>query len=243
MTGSGADIWDNGPGAGEYHNEFHFAYKMLTGAGSIVAKVESAENTNAWAKAGVMIRETLDGGSKHAFAAVTPANGVASQARPDTGAASFNTAQGGITAPHWVKLERGISGSFTVFHSANGSSWEPVTGATSQNIPMGSNVYIGLAVTSHDADLTCQAVFSNVTTIGTVGAQWTNQDVGINSNAAEPLYMAIANSAGAPAVVYHDDPAASNIDTWTEWIIPLQTLADKGIVLTNVDRIAFGLGT
>ena len=243
MTGSGADIWDlSGLGTG-FHDEFHFAYKMLTGAGSIVAKVNSVQNTNGWAKAGVMIRETLDPGSKHAFACVTPSNGVASQGRPDTGAASFNYAQGGITAPYWVKLERSISGLFTVSHSANGSTWQPVTGATPQNISMGSNVYIGLAVTSHDAALTCQAVFSNVTTTGTVSGQWANQDTGILSNDPEPLYVAVSNSAGAPAVVVHDDPAAANIDTWTEWIIPLQAFADQGISLNNVDRIAIGLGT
>jgi len=242
MTGSGADIWDlSGLGTG-FHDEFHFAYRMLTGAGSIIARVDSVQNTNAWAKAGVMIRETLDPGSKHAFACVTPANGVASQGRPDTGAASFNTAQGGITAPYWVKLERNISGLFTVSHSANGSTWQPVTGAAPQNIPMGSTVYIGLAVTSHDSALTCQAVFSNVTTTGTVSQQWAHQDIGILSNAAEPLYVAVSNSAGTPAVVVHDDPAAAQNDTWTEWVIPLQTFADQGIVLTNVDRIAIGLG-
>jgi hypothetical protein len=43
-------------------------------------------------------------------------------------------------------------------------------------------------------------------------------------------------------VVVHDDPAAANIDTWTEWIVPLQAFADQGIVLTDVDRIAIGLG-
>ncbi len=108
---------------------------------------------------------------------------------------------------------------------------------------MGTNVYIGLAVTAHDAALTCQAVFTNVTTTGTVSGQWVHQDIGIASNAAEPLYVAVSNSAGTPAVVVHDDPAAANIDTWTEWVIPLQAFADQGIVLTNVDRIAIGLGT
>jgi len=47
MTASGTDIWDVGT-AGNYHDEFHFAYKTLTGAGSIVAKVQSVQNTNAW---------------------------------------------------------------------------------------------------------------------------------------------------------------------------------------------------
>ena len=240
MTGSGADIWVvNGVEA----DEFHFAYKMLNGAGSIIAKVNSVDNTNDWAKAGVMIRETLNPDSAHAFACITPVNGVASQGRPSAGGTSFNTNQTGIAAPYWVKLERSISGNFTVSHSANGSNWQPVTGATPQNIPMGANVYIGLALTSHDAALTCQAVFSNVTTTGNVTGQWAHQDIGIFSNAAEPLYVAVSNSTGSPAVVVHDDPAAAAIDIWTEWVIPLQAFADQGIVLTNVDMIAIGLGT
>ena len=67
--------------------------------------------------------------------------------------------------------------------------------------------------------------------------------IGDPGNAAEPLYVAVSNGAGAPVIVVHDDPAAANIDTWTEWIIPLQDLADQGLNLTNVDRIAVGLGT
>ncbi len=80
---------------------------------------------------------------------------------------------------------------------------------------------------------------------------WTEEGVaelsiwfrGQPDNDAEPLYVAVSNSAGTPAVVVHDDPDAATIDTWIEWIIPLQTLAEKGIVLTDVDRIAIGLGT
>ncbi|MHC4207723.1 MAG: LamG-like jellyroll fold domain-containing protein, partial [Planctomycetota bacterium] len=144
MTGSGADIWNVD---GVEADEFHFAYKMLTGAGSIIARVDSVENTNGWAKTGVMIRESLNPDSAHAFACVTPENGVASQGRPSTGGASFNTNQTGVTTPYWVKLERSISGLFTVSHSANGSNWQSVTGATPENIAMGANVYIGLALT------------------------------------------------------------------------------------------------
>jgi len=243
MTGSGTDIWDIGPGAGEFHDEFHFAYKMLTGPGSIVAKVESVQNTNDWAKAGVMIRETLDSGSKHALAAVTPASGVAFQGRTEPGGASFNTSHGDFTAPYWVKLVRDVAGNFSAYHSADGSSWELIQEGQATPIPMTSNVYIGLALTSHDTALTCQAVFSNVTTTGTVSGQWANQDIGITSNDAEPLYVAVSNTAGTPAVMAHDDPAAATIDTWTEWVIPLQALADQGIDLSNVDRIAIGLGT
>jgi hypothetical protein len=116
-------------------------------------------------------------------------------------------------------------------------SWSP------QNIPMSSNVYIGLAVTSHEAALTCEAVISNVATTGSVTGQWANQDVGIVSNAPEPMYVALSNSTGNPAVVYHDNQAAATIDTWTEWVIRLSDFADQGIDLSDVDRIAIGLGT
>jgi hypothetical protein len=240
MTASGADIWAvNGVEA----DEFHFAYKMLNGAGSIVARVVSMDNTNDWAKAGVMIRETLDPASAHAMMVVTPANGVSFQRRPSTAGTSVsdNSATATEVAPHWVKIERTISGTFTASHSTNGTTWQTL--GTSQNIQMSSNVYIGLAVTAHDAALTCQAVFSNITTTGNVTGQWTNQDVGIESNDAEPLYVAVSNSVGQPAVVIHDNPNAALIDAWTKWVISLQDLADQGINLTNVDRIAIGLGT
>jgi hypothetical protein len=190
-----------------------------------------------------MIRETLDGGSKHAFACVTPSNGVASQGRDTTGAASFNTNQTGVAAPYWVKLERDAAGNFTVSHSANGTTWQPVTGASPRLIAMSTTVYIGLALTSHDAAQTCRAVFTNVTTTGTVSPQWSHQDIGIASNAAEPLYVAVSNAAGQPAVVVHSNPAAAQITTWTEWVVPLSALSAQGINLTNVDKIAIGLGT
>jgi hypothetical protein len=233
MVGSGADIWD-------IADEFHYAYKTLTGVGSIVVRVQSVENTNTWAKAGVMIRETLEPGSKHASMVVTPAQGVSFQRRVAADGASTDTTTAGIVAPQWVKIARDLAGNFTASYSANGSTW---TTLGTENIQMSAMVYIGLAVTSHDADLACQAVITNVTATGNVGPQWAHQDIGIISNETEPLYLAISNTAGNPVVVVHDDPTAANINVWTEWIIPLQSLADQGLVLTNVDKIAIGLGT
>jgi hypothetical protein len=221
---------------------------MLTGAGSIVAKVNSVDNTDPWAKAGVMIRETLDPGSKFAAVYITPGNGCRFQARINTAIDAISdttvatTAQIAITAPYWVKLERDLGGNFRASYSANGSTWTSMSW-NPQNIAMGSNVYVGLALTSHNAGLTCKAVFSNVTTTGTVNGQWTSQDIGILSNDTEPLYVAVSNSTGTPAVVYNDNPDAATIDTWTEWVIPLSAFADQGINLANVDRIAIGLGT
>jgi hypothetical protein len=80
---------------------------------------------------------------------------------------------------------------------------------------------------------------------------WTEEGVGIltiwfrgkSNNGAEPLYVAIANIGGSPVTVTLDDPSAAQIDVWTKWEIPLQAFADQGIILTDVDKIAVGLGT
>ena len=61
---------------------------------------------------------------------------------------------------------------------------------------------------------------------------------GIAANAADPLYAALNGT----AVVMHEDPAAAQIGKWTEWDIPLQAFADKGIDLTSVNSIAIGTG-
>ena len=238
MTGSGADI------AGE-SDEFHYAYKVLTGAGTIVAKIDSVESTHAWAKAGVMIRETLDPNSAHAMAFVTPGQGVVLEYRlaaglDNVGAAAQET---GITAPHWVKLERDATGNFAASHSTNGSSWTSIQSSIPQNISMTSSVYIGLALTSHDVLATCEAKFSNVSITGTVGPQWMHQDVGIPANAAEPLYVVLSNSNGTSAAVVNGDVNASITDVWTEWLIDLSEFANQGVNLSNVDKIAIGLGS
>jgi len=95
------------------------------------------------------------------------------------------------------------------------------------------------------------AKYSEVELKLTTARDWTEEGVaelslwfrGDSTNDAEPLYVAVSNSAGQPAVVVHPDPAAAQITTWTEWVVPLQSLAAQGITLTNVDRIAVGLGT
>lgn len=79
---------------------------------------------------------------------------------------------------------------------------------------------------------------------------WTQHDVaqlsvwyhGDPCNVAEPMYVAIANSTGSPAVVYNDDPNLITT-TWIEWIIPLQAFVEQGVNLSHVNNIAIGLGT
>ena len=79
---------------------------------------------------------------------------------------------------------------------------------------------------------------------------WTMYDVellsmwfyGDPTNAPEPMYVAIANSRQTPAVIYHDDPNAAQVSEWTQWSIDLKAFADKGVDLTNVDKLAIGFG-
>jgi hypothetical protein len=241
MTATGTDIWG-------VADEFHYAFKTLTGVGTIEAQVLSIDNTDPWAKAGVMIRETLQAGSKFAAVYITPGSGCRFQGRTDTDTdatsdTSVATAeQMAITAPYWIKLERDFAGNFRGYYSSDGATWQPMSW-NPHNIAMSSSVYIGLAVTSHNTGATCEAKFANVKITGTVGTQWSNQDIGILSNDAEPMYVAVSNSTGEPVVVEYGDPAATQIDTWTEWVISLQDLADQGLNLTDVDRIAIGIGT
>ena len=75
---------------------------------------------------------------------------------------------------------------------------------------------------------------------------WTEEGVGVltlwfygdASNAAERMYVALNGS----AVVYHDNPNAAQIATWTQWTIDLQEFADQGVNLANVNTITIGFG-
>ena len=124
MSGGGADIWNAA-------DEFRFAFKQLNGNGTLIAKVESLDNTDPWAKAGVMIRETLDPGSRFAAVYATPGQGVRYQARLiASGAATSDTAvataaspeQMTVKIPVWIKIERTAS-SFNCFYSSDGVKW------------------------------------------------------------------------------------------------------------------------
>jgi len=234
MTGLGADISGTS-------DQLHFAYKQLSTAGTIVAKVESVENTHEWTKAGVMVRDTLDPGSAQAMVAITPCNGVWFGYREKVSGDIVSAKQTGIAAPQWLKLEHTTGGFVSAYYSADGITWMQLH--TPQRITMNIPVYMGLALSSHDAALMCEARFSNVSFPNTsVGPEWTNQDIGIISNAPTPMYAAIANSNGYTAVVYHDDPNAVLIHTWTEWLIGLEKIADQGVDLTNVDKLSIGFG-
>ena len=59
---------------------------------------------------------------------------------------------------------------------------------------------------------------------------------GNTTNAADRTYVALNGT----AVFYHDDPAATQLSGWNEWVIDL---AAFGVNLTNVSAITLGVGT
>jgi hypothetical protein len=234
MSAEGADIWGSS-------DEFRFAWQELTGEGEIIAKVESVENTNPWAKAGIMIRDTLDPDSAFTMVAITPGNGVWFGRR--TGGNTASDSQAGITAPQWIKLDRSIGGLARASYSSDGINWTPL--GTSEAVVMNNPMYIGLALTSHEPGVACEAVFSNVISNGT--GPWVSQDIGLTSNEAEPMYLSISNNNGTTGTVYYDDnqnidPNVTLIDTWTEWNIDLKDFMDQGVDLSDVNSITIGIG-
>ena len=245
MTGSGADI-------GGSSDEFHYAFKQLTSEGSITVKVESITDTHSWAKAGVMIRETLDADSLYAMVVVTPSGRVAFGFRSTSGldSHSTHTATDAVSLPYWTRLSRSSSNLFSAEHSVDGINWVPVESSdpgdpSAWNVLMKPDVYIGLAVSAHDTEAVCEATFSNVTVTGNAspGLFTESQDVGIGSNSPEPLYLRLEDDAGTPGTVYHEDgPDAVLTTDWQLWAISLEDFQAEGVDVTAVKKIAIGVG-
>ncbi len=155
IEGGGADIWGT-------YDSFHYVYQSLSGDGEISARVASVENTDSWAKAGVMVRESLTGGSTHAMMVITAGNGAAFQRRTTTDGSSSHTAGSSVTAPYWVRLVRS-GDTLTGYESSDGGAWNQVGSAT---VAMATDVYIGLAVTAHNDGTLCTTDISNVAVTG-----------------------------------------------------------------------------
>jgi len=202
IEGSGYDIMYN-------TDEFHYVYQSLSGDGEIIARVASIENTGSYAKAGVMIRETLDGDSRYAGIFVTPNNGAFFQYRTIKVGSTGFTGSGFTQAPYWFKLNRS-GNTFTGYKSSNGSTWTQVGSAS---VSMASDVYVGLAVCSNNDGVLCTAEFDNITAPATGGdtvsggagyviqsssgsSGTSNFSLG-SSNEAQMLTLAIAPGSGS----------------------------------------------
>jgi hypothetical protein len=152
IQGSGADIWNT---AGAFRYVFH----ALTGDCSITARVVNMQNAAGWAKAGVMIRETLAPSSQYVINFISPANGTALQQRSGTGTSASGVSNNtGQAAPYWLRLVRS-GNTFTSYVAPDGINWTQ-TGTTTVN--MNANVYVGPAVCRVNNGPLCPAQFDNV---------------------------------------------------------------------------------
>jgi cellulose 1,4-beta-cellobiosidase len=93
---------------------------------------------------------------------MTPSNGVTWQYRSSAGGGTSWNNTGGLSAPYWVKLAR-TNNTFTGYCSPDGTNW---TQQGTMTNAMSSNVYVGLALTSHNSSTLCTATFDNVTVPG-----------------------------------------------------------------------------
>ncbi|MFP2904712.1 hypothetical protein ACLESD_06575 [Pyxidicoccus sp. 3LFB2] len=193
MTSTGDDISGTADG-------FGFVYRSLSGNGEVLARVASqgSATSDAWAKTGVMIRESLAAGSRHAFMGLTPGNGARFKFRDVTGGSSPTSLAGPVvTAPYWVKLVRSGS-TFSGFVSQNGIIWTQVASAT---VPMtATTVYYGLANTPHTATGSITSTFSGYRVVSTAASY--PGDKGGGELGPEPT--------GYPRLAYAASPLSSD---------------------------------
>jgi len=152
IYGDGEDIYGRS-------DNFHYVYQTLNGDGEIEARVTSLENTNGWAKAGVMIRERFTSNSKNFAMVMTAENGTNAQWRKGSGSSTSNVYDvDNFSPPYWVKIVRDGT-TFIGYNSSDGLDWTQVGSTT---ISMETSVYVGLCVTSHNGTTLCTASFDNV---------------------------------------------------------------------------------
>ena len=182
ITGDGADIWNRA-------DAFHYVHLAMKGDVTLTVRVTDIQNTDPWAKAGLMIRQSLAPDSAYAMVLVTSAQGVAFQQRATAGrqAVTANVIPG-LHAPYWLRLTR-ERGAFTATASEDGNTWLPTNTVT---IAMNDPVYAGLAVTSHHSGVLCRATFDHLTV---TGATVKNSDAQGTSPAPPAPFTTTANDA------------------------------------------------
>ena len=187
VRGGGADIFGTS-------DQFQYAMQDFAADGALVARVTSVENTNASAKAGVMMRSSTGNGSRYAFVFATP-SGVYFQTRTATSAAATTVGSAAITGPVWLKITRSGT-TFIGWWSTDGATWNALG---TQSLTMSATPKAGLAVTAHDDAKLNTSTFANValtTFTGFTAWQYQNFTAAQLSNAAVSTLLADANGDG-----------------------------------------------
>jgi hypothetical protein len=164
IEGSGADIWGTA-------DEFHFASTSRSGDFDVTAHVADVENVNRWTKAGLMVREALDAGARHAAILATPTSEkpVSFQRRPVAGGTSVHTSGPSTTQAIWLRLVRTGDVIAAFYRLTETDSWVEVG---SQDISgLSVDVHVGLAVSSHVDGTLATAIFDHVSFQGVSGTE------------------------------------------------------------------------
>jgi tricorn protease-like protein len=151
LTGSGQNIWAT-------HDDFHFVWKKMKG--DFILRTNAAfigKGVELHRKVGLMVRSTLDSNSKH-INAVVHGDGLTSLQYRKTVSGITEEKKASITAADVIQLER-KGNTYTMSVARKGDLFvsEEVT-----DLDLGDDVYVGIFICSHNADVTEKAVFNNV---------------------------------------------------------------------------------
>jgi hypothetical protein len=176
VSGAGSDIW----GAAD---SFAFVYQPLRD-GRVDAQLSSETNTNPFAKAGVMIRQSLDPGSPMVILDVKPDGSIEFMTRSAQGAQTTFIAAGSTSVSTDtngrikmnVDLQLARLGGSVVAFSCDQTAGSNCVQIGSIAFPEGPAL-AGLAVTSHDPSTLNQAAFDGPI-VASVPFPWGSSDVG-----------------------------------------------------------------
>jgi hypothetical protein len=156
VTGGGGDIDGTSDGFQFYHQQITGTNVSITGR---LTSMPTGSGIDAWAKAGLMMRNDLTPGSMNALVGLFGTYGQRFSTRTTTNGSSSRNGNGITTLPYWFKIVR-AGNLFTGYSSPDGLNWTQVGGATT--IEMGNTIYVGMAVTSRNNSKPLSAIFDNL---------------------------------------------------------------------------------
>lgn len=222
VNASGADVFD-------FVDEFRYVYQPFSGNVTVTARVASLTNTNAWAKAGVMIRESLNANASNAAMLLTPSNGFNFQYRNGTGAGSASAGNSPGAIPNWVRITRS-GNTLTGFSSVNGTTWTQTGTVT---ISMAANVYVGFFATSHNDGVVTNATFTDVSVTG--GAN----DPPVANAGTDKSLAAGTTSTTLPGTGSDPDGTAVSYN-WTKTSGPAVTITNANTATATISGLTNG---
>ncbi|MBE7503056.1 MAG: immunoglobulin domain-containing protein [Verrucomicrobiales bacterium] len=167
IEGGGIEAMGGGVDLGGQADSFHYVYFQAAGDFDIQVRVTELAGSNAWAKAGLLVRESLAAGSRHYGHLVTPADGrnvnfVQFRLEDGQDALLPNELWRPCNYPNnWLRLQR----SGTVFKSlvsGDGTGWAELHELDTTPAPYPGTVYLGLATTAHDSASRATARYSDL---------------------------------------------------------------------------------